>query len=203
MADKLIFIVFHSVQICADLSILYLGLYMDWRLGDLRKVCVVEQYQTWLWSLLSYSVSISSCSETCRVPFFLDMCLSYFEHGRFIQFPAKRCHRQIAEDPWNNSEAWHGVSNIINIMTVVKIYCYPHQTLSLILVPFFCSEKYLQNLLQIEVMLKTWFPQQAFQSADTPRQTITPRQLPPHWHQNQLHMPVKVRIIIDLAFVTL
>ncbi|XP_030268846.1 circadian associated repressor of transcription a [Sparus aurata] len=55
------------------------------------------------------------------------------------------------------------------------------------------GEKYLQNLLQIEVMLKMWFPQKAFQSAETPRQTITPRQLPPHWHQNQLHMPVKKR----------
>ncbi|XP_073339651.1 circadian associated repressor of transcription a [Pagrus major] len=54
------------------------------------------------------------------------------------------------------------------------------------------GEKYLQNLLQIEVMLKMWFPQQAFQSTDTPSQTITPRQ-PPHWHQNQLHMPVKKR----------
>ncbi|XP_010741816.2 circadian associated repressor of transcription a [Larimichthys crocea] len=53
--------------------------------------------------------------------------------------------------------------------------------------------KYLQNLLQIEMMLKIWFPRVAFQSTDqTPSQTVTPR-LPPHWHQNQLHMPVKKR----------
>ncbi|XP_070703109.1 circadian associated repressor of transcription a [Pempheris klunzingeri] len=52
------------------------------------------------------------------------------------------------------------------------------------------GEKYLQNLLQIEMMLKSWFPQVAFQSTDTQRQTTAPR---PHWHQNQLHMPVKKR----------
>lgn len=139
MAVKLIIIVFHSVQICAGLSILYLGLYMDWRLGDLRKVCVVEQYQIDCHLSSSYSASISTFNETCKVTICLDICLSYFERGRFIQFPAKRCHRQIAEDSWNNSEAWNGVRNIINIMTVVimKIYCHPHQTLSLILVPFF------------------------------------------------------------------
>ncbi|XP_040910050.1 circadian associated repressor of transcription a [Toxotes jaculatrix] len=54
------------------------------------------------------------------------------------------------------------------------------------------GEKYLQNLLQIEMMLKTWFPQVAFQSIDTANQTVTPRLLP-HWRQNQLHMPVKKR----------
>uniref|UniRef100_A0A3B4V6I7 Circadian associated repressor of transcription a n=1 Tax=Seriola dumerili TaxID=41447 RepID=A0A3B4V6I7_SERDU len=54
------------------------------------------------------------------------------------------------------------------------------------------GEKYLQNLLQIEMMLKMWFPQVAFQSIDTPKQTITP-QLRPHWCQSQLHMPVKKR----------
>ncbi|XP_039978564.1 circadian associated repressor of transcription a [Xiphias gladius] len=52
------------------------------------------------------------------------------------------------------------------------------------------GEKYLQNLLQIEMMLKLWFPRVAFQSIDKPNQTIAPR---PHWHQNQLHMPVKKR----------
>lgn len=54
------------------------------------------------------------------------------------------------------------------------------------------GEKYLQNLLQIEVMLKMWFPQVAFKPTETPSKTTTPR-LPPHWHQNQLHMPVKKR----------
>ncbi|XP_029298342.1 circadian associated repressor of transcription a [Cottoperca gobio] len=54
------------------------------------------------------------------------------------------------------------------------------------------GEKYLQNLLQIEMMLKIWFPRVAFQSTDIPKQTTTPR-LRPHWRQNQLHMPVKKR----------
>ncbi|XP_042363163.1 circadian associated repressor of transcription a [Plectropomus leopardus] len=54
------------------------------------------------------------------------------------------------------------------------------------------GERYLHNLLQIEMMLKIWFPRVAFQSTDVPSQTSTPR-LQPHWHQNQLHMPVKKR----------
>ncbi|XP_070777785.1 circadian associated repressor of transcription a [Enoplosus armatus] len=54
------------------------------------------------------------------------------------------------------------------------------------------GEKYLHNLLQIEMLLKMWFPQVAFKSTDAPSQTTTPR-LPPHWRQNQLHMPVKKR----------
>ncbi|KAF6720615.1 Circadian-associated transcriptional repressor [Oryzias melastigma] len=52
------------------------------------------------------------------------------------------------------------------------------------------GEKYLQNLLQIEMLLKAWFPQRALKS--TNRQT-PPSTLTPHWHQNQLHMPVKKR----------
>lgn len=67
-------------------------------------------------------------------------------------------------------------------------------------VPFIsCSEKYLQNLLQIEVMLKIWFPQVTFQPADAPSQTTIPR-LRTQWHQNQLHMPVKVSTKQDLLF---
>uniref|UniRef100_A0A8D2ZLF7 Circadian associated repressor of transcription a n=1 Tax=Scophthalmus maximus TaxID=52904 RepID=A0A8D2ZLF7_SCOMX len=54
------------------------------------------------------------------------------------------------------------------------------------------GERYLQNLLQIEMMLKIWFPQLAFQSIVAPKQTVAPR-LPPRWRQNQLHMPVKKR----------
>ncbi|XP_029023913.1 circadian associated repressor of transcription a isoform X2 [Betta splendens] len=54
------------------------------------------------------------------------------------------------------------------------------------------GERYLQNLLQIEMMLKVWFPHVAFQCTDTPKQTTTPMLLQ-HWHQNQLHMPVKKR----------
>nr|XP_046274492.1 circadian associated repressor of transcription a isoform X2 [Scatophagus argus] len=51
------------------------------------------------------------------------------------------------------------------------------------------GEKYLQTLLQIETMLRVWFPQVAFQSTDALSQTTTPR-VPP---KNQLHMPVKKR----------
>ncbi|XP_008278681.1 circadian associated repressor of transcription a [Stegastes partitus] len=54
------------------------------------------------------------------------------------------------------------------------------------------GEKYLQNLLQIEMLLKMWFPQMAFKSADAPNETTTPK-LGPHWRQSQLHMPVKKR----------
>lgn len=54
------------------------------------------------------------------------------------------------------------------------------------------GERYLQNLLQIEILLKMWFPQMAFKSVDMPGETTTPK-LGQHWHQNQLHMPVKKR----------
>ncbi|KAM7373358.1 hypothetical protein PAMP_008216 [Pampus punctatissimus] len=54
------------------------------------------------------------------------------------------------------------------------------------------GERYLHNLLQIEMMLKIWFPQVALQPTVKLTQTITPRRLP-RWCQNQLHMPVKKR----------
>ncbi|XP_061597753.1 circadian associated repressor of transcription a [Cololabis saira] len=54
------------------------------------------------------------------------------------------------------------------------------------------GEKYLQNLLQIEMLLRIWFPHEAFKSADTPKQT-TCSTYTRQWHQNQLHMPVKKR----------
>ncbi|XP_040045037.2 circadian associated repressor of transcription a [Gasterosteus aculeatus] len=54
------------------------------------------------------------------------------------------------------------------------------------------GEKYLHNLLQIEIMLKIWFPQVVCQSTHIPIHTTTPS-LRPHWCQNQLHMPVKKR----------
>ncbi|KAK5854922.1 hypothetical protein PBY51_005072 [Eleginops maclovinus] len=54
------------------------------------------------------------------------------------------------------------------------------------------GEKYLQNLLQIEMMLKIWFPRVKFQSTVIPSHTTTPT-VRPHWRQNQLHMPVKKR----------
>ncbi|RVE67182.1 hypothetical protein OJAV_G00115100 [Oryzias javanicus] len=52
------------------------------------------------------------------------------------------------------------------------------------------GEKYLQNLLQIEMLLKAWFPQRALKSTNLQASAST---LTPHWHQNQLHMPVKKR----------
>ncbi|XP_072226816.1 circadian associated repressor of transcription a [Leuresthes tenuis] len=54
------------------------------------------------------------------------------------------------------------------------------------------GEKYLQNLMQIEVLLRMWFPQNAFKPIDTPKQITIPTRTP-HWRQNQLHMPVKKR----------
>ncbi|CAN9504066.1 unnamed protein product [Ophioblennius macclurei] len=54
------------------------------------------------------------------------------------------------------------------------------------------GEKYLQNLLQIEVLLKMWFPLVAFKTASVSHQTKTP-EVTPHWCKNQLHMPVKKR----------
>lgn len=50
------------------------------------------------------------------------------------------------------------------------------------------GEKYLQNLLQIEVMLKAWFPQN-----DTKTDQTKTTKLTHHWCQNQLHIPVKKR----------
>ncbi|XP_004074005.1 circadian-associated transcriptional repressor [Oryzias latipes] len=52
------------------------------------------------------------------------------------------------------------------------------------------GERYLQNLLQIEMLLKVWFPKRALKSTAL---LTTPSTLTPHWHQNQLHMPVKKR----------
>lgn len=51
------------------------------------------------------------------------------------------------------------------------------------------GERYLQNLLQIEMMLKIWFPRVAKNIPSQP----TPIRLRTHWCQNQLHMPVKKR----------
>ncbi|XP_008330166.1 circadian associated repressor of transcription a isoform X2 [Cynoglossus semilaevis] len=52
------------------------------------------------------------------------------------------------------------------------------------------GEKYLQHLLQIEMMLKIWFPHIAYPTLDNSKGT---KILPPHWCQSQLHIPVKKR----------
>ncbi|XP_036001197.1 circadian-associated transcriptional repressor-like [Fundulus heteroclitus] len=54
------------------------------------------------------------------------------------------------------------------------------------------GEKYLQNLLQIEMLLKMWLPQESFRSVDKTEQAGTPT-LTSHWRQSQLHIPVKKR----------
>ncbi|XP_077405709.1 circadian associated repressor of transcription a [Vanacampus margaritifer] len=54
------------------------------------------------------------------------------------------------------------------------------------------GERYLHNLLQIEGMLKLWFPQVTPRPTVTLAQTFTPK-LMTHWRQNQLSMPVKKR----------
>ncbi|XP_040022008.2 uncharacterized protein LOC120811004 [Gasterosteus aculeatus] len=61
------------------------------------------------------------------------------------------------------------------------------------------GEKYLNTLLQVEVMLKLWFPQihaQAASAAAAPSAAPlhnAPRSLPPHKHRDQSHIPVKKR----------
>ncbi|XP_056619450.1 circadian-associated transcriptional repressor-like isoform X2 [Triplophysa dalaica] len=64
------------------------------------------------------------------------------------------------------------------------------------------GEKYLPTLLQLEVMLKVWFPQVNPQVSSTPNPAdLSPRDIsiqssnttPPHKHKDQLHIPVKKR----------
>ncbi|KAI7806968.1 circadian-associated transcriptional repressor-like [Triplophysa rosa] len=65
------------------------------------------------------------------------------------------------------------------------------------------GEKYLPTLMQIEVMLKLWFPQVTPQVSSTPNPAdLSPRDIsiqsssnttPPHKHKDQLHIPVKKR----------
>ncbi|KAK9960499.1 hypothetical protein ABG768_008354 [Culter alburnus] len=65
------------------------------------------------------------------------------------------------------------------------------------------GEKYLPTLLQIEVMLKLWFPQVTAQVSVTPNPAdFSPQNIsthgksnitPPHKHKDQLHIPVKKR----------
>lgn len=64
------------------------------------------------------------------------------------------------------------------------------------------GEKYLNTLLQVEVMLKLWFPQISIQPvsaassvAASPAHSLqeTSSSTPPHKHRDQLHIPVKKR----------
>ncbi|XP_037549669.1 circadian associated repressor of transcription a [Nematolebias whitei] len=54
------------------------------------------------------------------------------------------------------------------------------------------GEKYLQSLLQIELLLKSWFPLETTRSTNVSEQTTAPT-LGPHRRHNQLHIPVKKR----------
>ncbi|KAM6910402.1 uncharacterized protein FYW49_012328 [Xenentodon cancila] len=65
-----------------------------------------------------------------------------------------------------------------------------------------CGEKYLNTLLQVEVMLKLWFPQiptrpvcAASSVATSPTHSFQDASgsTPPHKHRDQLHIPVKKR----------
>ncbi|XP_012697456.2 circadian-associated transcriptional repressor [Clupea harengus] len=67
------------------------------------------------------------------------------------------------------------------------------------------GEKYLNTLLQVEMMLKLWFPQVSPQASSAPPASAAPQAAPssasspahnstlPHKHKDQLHMPVKKR----------
>lgn len=66
----------------------------------------------------------------------------------------------------------------------------------------FYREKYLNTLIQVEMMLKLWFPQiqtqpvsAASSVATSPARSLqdTTSSTPPHKHRDQLHIPVKVR----------
>lgn len=52
------------------------------------------------------------------------------------------------------------------------------------------GEKYMGTLLQLEMMLKVWFPHVRPQYRDS---TPSLHNLPPRWNQDQLHIPVKKR----------
>ncbi|KAI1885906.1 hypothetical protein AGOR_G00208580 [Albula goreensis] len=53
--------------------------------------------------------------------------------------------------------------------------------------------KYLHTLLQVEMMLKLWFPQISPHAPSTSDPTAPLRSTPPHKHKDQLHIPVKKR----------
>uniref|UniRef100_A0A8C2FP37 Circadian associated repressor of transcription a n=1 Tax=Cyprinus carpio TaxID=7962 RepID=A0A8C2FP37_CYPCA len=56
------------------------------------------------------------------------------------------------------------------------------------------GEKYMGTLLQLEMMLKVWFPQVRPQHRDdAPSLHSLMANLPPRWNQDQLHIPVKKR----------
>nr|XP_055076258.1 circadian associated repressor of transcription a [Misgurnus anguillicaudatus] len=56
------------------------------------------------------------------------------------------------------------------------------------------GEKYMGTLLQVEVMLKVWFPQVVPQHHDETSSLHNPiASVPPRWNQDQLHIPVKKR----------
>ncbi|KAG7264122.1 hypothetical protein CRUP_003320 [Coryphaenoides rupestris] len=60
-----------------------------------------------------------------------------------------------------------------------------------------CGEKYLSTLLQVEMMLKMWFPQITASSnpaaSTAPPTASLPHSTPPHKHRDQSHIPVKKR----------
>ncbi|XP_028836814.1 circadian-associated transcriptional repressor-like [Denticeps clupeoides] len=64
----------------------------------------------------------------------------------------------------------------------------------------YLGEKYLNTLLQVEMMLKLWFPQvvpratvTSAASGPSPYSNSNTAATPPHKHKDQLHMPVKKR----------
>lgn len=93
-----------------------------------------------------------------------------------------------------------------SVCRVVNFQLFLRALIALLLLAFLpfsliCREKYLNTLLQVEAMLKLWFPHIPMQPVltSTSNATFTPGSLqdtsssiPPHKHRDQLHIPVKV-----------
>lgn len=58
---------------------------------------------------------------------------------------------------------------------------------------YFHRDKYMGTILQLEVLLKAWFPQVMPQHHDGTSSLNNPMaRVQPRWNQDQLHIPVKV-----------
>lgn len=96
-----------------------------------------------------------------------------------------------------------------SVCRVVKFQLFLRALIGLLLLTFLSfsiirREKYLSTLLQVEAMLKLWFPHIPTQPALTSSSNTTfttgslqdtSSSTPPHKHRDQLHIPVKVSFL--------